>query len=139
MDRRIIDYAVYGVALLLVVGGLILYSLAIIPETLYRLGLQPASSLPPGLIDVINDLSPIQNIAFYAGYLVGLAGLVALVMRKAVALYLVLAGAGLQLLDWALLPLAGQVAMEGSGLVDLGVPLLVALALIYLRHVGFLK
>lgn len=139
MDRRIIDHAVYGVALLLVVGGLVLYTMAIVPEALYRLGLQPVTSLPPGLVDVINDLSPFQNLAFYSGYVVGVAGLVALVLRKSIALYLVLAGAGLQLLDWALLPLAGQGAAEGSGLIDLGVPLLVGLALIYLRHVGFLK
>lgn len=139
MNRTRINLIAYGLAVLLVLTGLGLYSAAIIPETLYRLGMRPLSSLSPELIDVIEDLSIAQNIAFYLGYVVGLVGLAALVLRRAVSLYIILVAAGLQLIDWIMMPLAGQTSGNLSGLSDLALPLIVAALLIYLRQEKFLR
>jgi hypothetical protein len=134
-----LDRFLYAVCLAIIGWACLTYSVAIIPELLYRTGLLPISALPPNLVDVLATISPLQNLFFYSGYACLVAGNIALLGRHRFALFFLIAAGILERLDWALLPQAGQVSSDWTGYIDLVLFLVATALLIALRHRGVLR
>lgn len=134
-----IDQLLFIACLAIIAWAVFVYSAAAVPEILFRLGVIPIERLRPSAIDVIDRFTVGQNIAFFTGYVLLLAGAVQLIRRRRSALYLLIAAGVLERLDWAMMPQSGSANPVWLGFVELGLFLGVVVLLSALLQRGILR